>query len=65
MLILLEDLFKLDVVIISYDYYDYLDKGSIEILKNKVDVFIILLKVGNYLCDWGVDVNKVVELNWW
>lgn len=61
----LEDLPKLDAVIISHDHYDHLDKGSIEILKNKVDVFITPLKVGNHLRDWGVDANKVVELNWW
>ena len=61
----LEDLPKLDAVIISHDHYDHLDKGSIEILKNKVDMFITPLKVGNHLRDWGVDTNKIVELNWW
>ena len=61
----LEDLPNIDVVIISHDHYDHLDKGSIEILKNKVDMFITPLKVGNHLRDWGVDANKIVELNWW
>ncbi len=61
----LEGLPNLDAVIISHDHYDHLDKGSIEILKNKVDMFITPLKVGNHLRNWGVDANKIVELNWW
>jgi L-ascorbate metabolism protein UlaG (beta-lactamase superfamily) len=61
----LENLPNLDAVIISHDHYDHLDKGSIEILKNKVDMFITPLKVGNHLRNWGVDANKIVELNWW
>ena len=61
----LEDLPNLDVVIISHDHYDHLDKGSIEILKNKVGMFVTPLKVGSHLRDWGVDADKIVELNWW
>lgn len=61
----LEALPNLDAVIISHDHYDHLDKGSIDILKHKVDVFITPLKVGNHLREWGVNAQKIVELNWW
>lgn len=61
----LQDLPEIDAVIISHDHYDHLDKSSIEILQSKVDVFITPLKVGNHLRNWGVNTDKIVELNWW
>ncbi|WP_394220750.1 MBL fold metallo-hydrolase [Alteromonas gracilis] len=61
----LDALPHIDAVIISHDHYDHLDKGSIEVLKHKVKVFITPLRVGNHLRDWGVSSDKIVELNWW
>ena len=61
----LQDLPDIDAVIISHDHYDHLDKSSIEILQSKVGVFITPLKVGNHLRNWGVNADKIVELDWW
>ncbi|WP_372076323.1 MBL fold metallo-hydrolase [Vibrio amylolyticus] len=59
------DLPTIDAVIISHDHYDHLDKAAIKALKEKVNVFITPLKVGQRLIEWGVPKNKVIELDWW
>jgi L-ascorbate metabolism protein UlaG (beta-lactamase superfamily) len=55
----------IDVVIISHDHYDHLNKYSIEILKNITKKFIVPLKVGERLIRWGVPKDKIMELDWW
>ncbi|MGF1694911.1 MBL fold metallo-hydrolase [Vibrio lamellibrachiae] len=59
------DLPPIDVVIISHDHYDHLDKSAIKDLKEKVKVFITPLKVGQRLINWGVPSEQVIELDWW
>ncbi|UPQ89291.1 MBL fold metallo-hydrolase [Vibrio sinaloensis] len=56
---------KVDVVLISHDHYDHLDKASIKALHAKVELFLVPLKVGPILRNWGVAKEKIVELNWW
>ncbi|MFH0733345.1 MAG: MBL fold metallo-hydrolase [bacterium] len=56
---------EIDVVIISHNHYDHLNKYSIELIKDKVKLFIVPLKVGKLLFDWGVEKDKIVELDWW
>jgi L-ascorbate metabolism protein UlaG (beta-lactamase superfamily) len=55
----------LDIILISHDHYDHLDKNTIDILKDKTSMFVVPLAVGSYLKSWGVDENKIVELDWW
>lgn len=59
------DLESVDVVIISHDHYDHLNKDSIQQLSRKTGVFIVPVGVGNRLQGWGVSESKIVELNWW
>lgn len=61
----IEKLPKIDIVIISHDHYDHLDYGSIKKLMSKVDQFYMPLGVGNHLKEWGVDLERIHELNWW
>ncbi len=63
--ITLEDLPSIDVVVISHDHYDHLDKASIKVLGDKVGTFLVPLKVGQLLVNWGVPKEKVIELDWW
>lgn len=63
--IAVEKLPQIDAVIISHDHYDHLDYGSIIKLKDKVKAFYTPLGVGNHLESWGVDANKITELDWW
>lgn len=60
------DQFKnIDAVIISHDHYDHLDYPSILQLKSEVKYFYTPLGVGSHLKKWGVDPEKIIELDWW
>lgn len=61
----IEKLPKIDAVIFSHDHYDHLDYGTIIKLKSKVDKFYTPLGVGSHLTAWGVEEDKIHELNWW
>lgn len=56
---------SIDAVIISHDHYDHLDYGSIQKLKDKVKMFYTPLGVGAHLQKWGVEKERIVELDWW
>ncbi len=59
------DLPYVDVVLITHDHYDHLDYESIQKLKDKVGMFYTPLGVGVHLRSWGVQDNKIVEMDWW
>ncbi|QDF29603.1 MBL fold metallo-hydrolase [Halarcobacter anaerophilus] len=63
--ITIEQLPKIDVVIISHNHYDHLDEQSILKLKDKVEYFYTTLGVKQKLLDLGVNTMKVCELDWW
>jgi len=52
-------------VILSHDHYDHLDRAAIMQLTPKVELFITPLGVGDRLIAWGVDAEKVRQLDWW
>lgn len=60
----LEELPHVDVIVISHDHYDHLDKSTIEYFSDKSTGFIVPLGVGRDLEDWGVKASRIVELNW-
>lgn len=61
----IENLPFIDVVLISHDHYDHLDYGSILKLKDKVGKFYTPLGVGAHLRSWGVEKDKIIEMDWW
>jgi L-ascorbate metabolism protein UlaG (beta-lactamase superfamily) len=61
----IEKLPLIDAVLISHDHYDHLDYGSIKRLKNKVNMFYTPLGVGIHLQEWGIEKERIVELDWW
>lgn len=61
----IDDLPSVDVVIISHNHYDHLNKYSVRQLKEKVTVFLVPVGVGPLLKKWGVPEEKIVEMNWW
>lgn len=63
--IAVEEMPFIDAVIISHDHYDHLDYGSINKLKDKVGRFFVPLGVKGHLTDWGVEADRITELNWW
>ena len=55
----------LDLVLVSHDHYDHLDYPTIRELAH-VDVpFVTSLGVGAHLEAWGVQAERIVELDWW
>jgi len=60
-----EDLPPVDIVVISHDHYDHLDYSAIQKLKKNVKKFYMPLGVGAHLERWGVELGKIVELDWW
>ncbi len=56
---------RIDAVIISHDHYDHLNKYSIAYLAAKTQRFIVPLGVGQRIHQWGVPLQKIVELGWW
>jgi L-ascorbate metabolism protein UlaG (beta-lactamase superfamily) len=61
----IQQILKIDAVIISHDHYDHLNKYSVQHLIDKSDKFIVPLAVGARLVDWGVPRDKIIELDWW
>ena len=55
----------IDVVIISHDHYDHLNKHSVQQLNEKTSRFVVPLGVGERLIQWNIPKKKVVELGWW
>lgn len=61
----IEELPRIDAVILSHDHYDHLDYGSILKIKHKVNRFIVPLGVGAHLIRWGVPEATIEEHDWW
>ncbi len=61
----IEKLPQIDAVLISHDHYDHLDYGSIQKLKGKVSKFYTPLGVGKHLQEWGIEKERIIELDWW
>lgn len=61
----INDFPELDAVLISHDHYDHLDYSTIIKLKDKVKVFYVPLGIGEHLKLWGVEAEKIIELDWW
>lgn len=60
-----EDLPPIDVVIITHDHYDHLDKGMIRFLSSRARSFYTSLGVGKSLQSFSVDASLITELDWW
>jgi L-ascorbate metabolism protein UlaG (beta-lactamase superfamily) len=61
----IEDLPEIDAVLVSHDHYDHLDMVSIKKLAAKVGHFYVPLGLGLHLQQWGIDTERITELDWW
>ncbi|WP_411822491.1 MBL fold metallo-hydrolase [Leptospira sp. 'Mane'] len=61
----INDLPKIDFVLISHNHYDHLDYDTTLALNEKGVKFIVPLAVGEYLSKWGVPEERIIELDWW
>ena len=60
-----ESLPKIDTIVISHNHYDHLDKKTIKFFKDTETKFIVPLGVKNILIKWGIDKDKITELDWY
>jgi L-ascorbate metabolism protein UlaG (beta-lactamase superfamily) len=60
-----EDMPAIDYLILTHDHYDHLDFKTIRKLRNKVDRICCSLGISSHLKHWGVDGNKITEMDWW
>jgi L-ascorbate metabolism protein UlaG (beta-lactamase superfamily) len=64
----LEDLPKVNVVLVSHDHYDHLGEATVRRLAELESMrearWVTSLGVGEWLRRFGVQTDKVVELNW-
>ena len=54
-----------DLVIVSHDHYDHLDYATIRQLAKTNVPFVTSLGVGAHLEAWGVQPERITELDWW
>lgn len=62
--LLVQDIPKVDIVIISHNHYDHLNKYSIKQLKEKVKHFLVPSGVDQKLIDWGIPSEKITQMHW-
>jgi L-ascorbate metabolism protein UlaG (beta-lactamase superfamily) len=60
----LEELPRVDVVVISHDHYDHLDMPTIRTLAARGTHFAVPLGIGAHLDRWQVPAAQIHELDW-
>lgn len=60
-----DDLPRIDAVVISHDHYDHLDQRTVRQLIAADVPFFVPLGIGSHLEYWGVPEERVHELDWW
>jgi len=55
----------IDVIVISHDHYDHLDKKSIQFFKHTKTRFLVPLGIKHYLMNWGIEASHITELDWY
>jgi L-ascorbate metabolism protein UlaG (beta-lactamase superfamily) len=61
----LEELPKIDFIVISHDHYDHLDIETVQFFKDENTQFITPLGVGSHLREWGIKDSQIHEKDWW
>lgn len=61
----LEHLPRIDMILISHNHYDHLDKSVVDHFKDSDVRFVVPLGIKNLLIKWGVRDEEITELDWW
>ena len=61
----LDQLPRIDAVVISHDHYDHLDHETVIALREHVPVWAVPLGVGAHLEHWEVPAERIEERDWW
>lgn len=60
----IEDLPRIDYVVISHNHYDHLDKKSVQAL-GSVPIWLVPLKLRDWFINVGIKKERVIESDWW
>ncbi|HJQ45670.1 MAG TPA: MBL fold metallo-hydrolase [Amycolatopsis sp.] len=61
----LDELPRLDAIIVSHDHYDHLDIHAVRTLMRTQEApFVVPLGVGAHLRRWRVPAERIIELDW-
>jgi L-ascorbate metabolism protein UlaG (beta-lactamase superfamily) len=60
-----ENVPEIDVVLITHDHYDHLEKSTLVAINEKVKHFVVPLGIGSLLENWGINSAKIIALDWW
>lgn len=66
--ITIEDIPRIDFVLISHNHYDHLDYNSVEKLKEKFGDkirWLVPMELAKWFVSCGINENNIIELNWW
>ena len=61
----IKELPHIDIVMLSHDHYDHLDRSTVQQLVNKTDRFIVSLGIEKHLKRWCIPSSKISTLAWW
>lgn len=63
----IEDLPRIDFVLISHNHYDHLDAASLKKLYKRFPeiLFVVPLKVDKLVASLGIPTTSISSLNWW
>jgi len=61
----LKEMPNVDLVVVSHDHYDHLDYPTIRALAKSNVPFVTSLGVGAHLQMWGIQPERITELDWW
>lgn len=61
----LQDVPPLDLILLSHDHYDHLDREAMLFLAGRNVPIITMLGVGKRLEKWGVKKSLITEMDWW
>lgn len=61
----LEELPTIDYIVYSHNHYDHLDKAVVKYYQNHQTKFIVPLGMHVLLEKWGIEKERIYELDWW
>ena len=61
----IDELPKIDVILITHNHYDHMDKTSLLALKNTVSQIYVPLDNAQILIKWGIEKEKITEFDWY
>lgn len=60
----IEQLPKIDIILITHNHYDHLDKDTILALQESVQAIYVPLDNKKILTNWGIDAERIREFDW-